>query len=57
MSSNMIIGDRKIKMSESDFIELVSRLDNMADSCPFDGKCIHDCTNCWAKKLREFIEI
>lgn len=56
VSEKLIIGDRKIKMNESDFIELVTRLDNMADNCPFDGKCIHDCTICWAEKLREFIE-
>ena len=54
---NFVIGDRIIEMSESDFIELYTRLGNDIDVCPFEGKCIHDCTKCWAKWLSKFIRV
>lgn len=57
VNNNMIMGDRKIKMSESDFIELITRIDSIIEDCPFDDRCIGNCTECWAKKLGEFIDI
>ncbi|MGL4875160.1 MAG: hypothetical protein ACRC30_10985 [Clostridium sp.] len=55
---NMIIGDGKIEMSESDFIELATRLGNDIDVCSFEGNnCVNGCTWCWSKYLNKFINI
>lgn len=55
----LIIGDSKIQMSDSDFVELCTRLGNDIDNCPFDEgyNCVKGCANCWAKFLKGFIEV
>ncbi|CUO91346.1 Uncharacterised protein [Clostridium baratii] len=58
INKKLIIGDSKITMSDSDFIELCTRLGNDINGCVCeDNSCIDGCSSCWAKYLSNFIEV
>ncbi|EHR9039720.1 hypothetical protein [Clostridium perfringens] len=61
VNRNMIIGEEKVKMAESDFIGLCTRLGNEEHLCPYvesdEFDCEADCCQCWAKVLNEHIEV
>lgn len=57
VNRSMIIGEEKVKMSESDFIGLCTRLGNDNNICPFDSCGNSSCAECWAEVLNEHIEV
>lgn len=49
--------ENKIKMAETDFIDLVNELaENTCADISNYGSCDVDCYDCWARRLNEKIE-
>lgn len=52
----LVLGEGKIIMSESDFIDLCIKLSN-TNACVNAEKCTQNCEECWSELLSKEIEI